>query len=91
MPLVNGTSKKALSENIKIERKAGKPEKQAVAIAFSKRREAGGKDSAVTKASAALTKSLAAGEREAEGQRQAKALLEGKSVSGRDRARLLRR
>ena len=39
MPLINSTSKKALGENIGIERKAGKPEKQAVAIAFSKKRE----------------------------------------------------
>lgn len=37
-----------------------------------------------------LNKALAAGEREAEAQRQAKALLEGKHVSGRDRAKLKR-
>lgn len=36
MPLKNGKSKKVISENIAIERNAGKPEKQAVAIAFSK-------------------------------------------------------
>ena len=35
MPLVKGKSKKAISENIAIERKAGKPEKQAIAIAYS--------------------------------------------------------
>jgi len=39
MPLINSTSKKALGENIAKERHAGKPEKQAVAIAFSKKRE----------------------------------------------------
>jgi hypothetical protein len=40
MPLIKGKSKKALGENIATERRAGKPEKQAVAIAFSERREA---------------------------------------------------
>ena len=39
MPLINSTSKKALGENIAKERHAGKPEKQAVAIAFRKKRE----------------------------------------------------
>lgn len=36
MPLKEGKSKKVISENIAIERHAGKPEKQAVAIAMSK-------------------------------------------------------
>lgn len=36
MPLKEGSSKKAISENIGIERRAGKPEKQAIAIAMSK-------------------------------------------------------
>lgn len=36
MPLRNGKSKKAVSDNIKTEMKAGKPQKQAVAIALSK-------------------------------------------------------
>lgn len=35
MPLEKGKSKKAISENIAIERKHGKPEKQAIAIAMS--------------------------------------------------------
>jgi len=35
MPLKSGKSKKAFSDNIKTEMAAGKPQKQAVAIAYS--------------------------------------------------------
>ena len=41
MPLVKGKSRAAISQNIRTERAAGKPQKQAVAIALSTAR--GGK------------------------------------------------
>lgn len=40
MPLIKSTSKKAMSTNIKKEIAAGKPQKQAVAIAYSVKRKA---------------------------------------------------
>ena len=40
MPLKKSASPKAFKENIKSEVKAGKPVKQAVAIAYSQKREA---------------------------------------------------
>jgi hypothetical protein len=40
MPLKKSASSKAFKENVKTEIKAGKPQKQAVAIAYSIKREA---------------------------------------------------
>jgi len=44
MPLKKSTSRKAFSENVKAEMAAGKPQKQAVAIAYSVKRRAGKRD-----------------------------------------------
>ena len=43
MPLKKSSSKRALKQNIRAEVKAGKPVKQAVAIAYSVKRRAKGK------------------------------------------------
>jgi len=43
MPLIKSKSKKAIGHNIKKEMEAGKPQKQAIAIALSTAREAGAK------------------------------------------------
>ncbi len=40
MPLKKSKSKKAFSENVKTEMKAGKPQRQAVAIAYATKRKA---------------------------------------------------
>lgn len=40
MPLIKSSSKKAFSTNIKKEMQSGKPQKQAVAIAYSVKRKA---------------------------------------------------
>ena len=45
MPLKKSTSKKAFAENVRAEMKAGKPQKQAIAIAYSVKREAAKKKS----------------------------------------------
>lgn len=43
MPLVKSKSRKAVGENIKREESAGRPRKQAIAIALNVQREAGKK------------------------------------------------
>lgn len=40
MPLIRSGSKEAIGENIRTEMAAGKPQKQAIAIAYSVKREA---------------------------------------------------
>lgn len=43
MPLKKSASKKAFASNLKAELKAGKPQKQALAIAYSVQKQAGRK------------------------------------------------
>lgn len=49
MPLKKSASKKAFSANVKTEMASGKPQKQAVAIAYSVQRKSGGKAAAPKK------------------------------------------
>ena len=49
MPLVKSKSKEAFKQNISREVKAGKPVKQAVAIAYSMKRDSQAKKASTTK------------------------------------------
>lgn len=49
MPLKKSTSDKAFTENLKRELGAGKPQKQALAIAYSVKREAAAKKAAASR------------------------------------------
>jgi hypothetical protein len=49
MPLTKSTSKSAFEKNISREVKAGKPVRQAVAIAYNVKRSAQGKKASTTK------------------------------------------
>lgn len=63
MPLIKSKSKEAMSRNIEAEVSAGKPQKQAVAIAYSVKRKAGGSDLAPKKKSSRLYDALSAKKR----------------------------
>ena len=58
MPLVKSASKEAFRKNVKAEMAAGKPQKQAVAIAYSTQRTASG-----TQRTASGTKSAPKGKK----------------------------
>lgn len=49
MPLINSKSKEAFRKNVKAEVASGKPQKQAVAIAYSVQREAAKKPATTSK------------------------------------------
>lgn len=52
MPLKVGRSKKSFSYNVKAEMAADKPQKQAVAIAYSEQRKAGHKSGLINRPAA---------------------------------------
>lgn len=49
MPLKHSTSKQAFSHNIGVEIRAGRPQKEAIAIAFAVKRSAAAKKAAATR------------------------------------------
>lgn len=74
MPLSSGKSAAAFSHNVEVEVAAGKPQKQAVAIAYSKKREA---SDDLAAARAELKAAMTAGRSEVTHQEKAKAALAG--------------
>ncbi len=72
MPLSSGKSAKAFSHNVEVEIAAGKPQKQAVAIAYSTKRAA---SDDLTAAQAELKAAMAAGQKEAAHQKEAESEL----------------
>jgi len=74
MPLSSGKSKAAFSHNVEVEMSAGKPQKQAVAIAYSTQRSA---SDDLTAARAELKEAMASGRKEAEHQKKAEGELAG--------------
>jgi Uncharacterized protein conserved in bacteria (DUF2213) len=80
MPLSSGKSAKAFSHNVEVEMAAGKPQKQAIAIAYSKKR---GASDDLAAARSELKEAMAAGRKETGHQKKA----EGE-LSGRDRKSL---
>lgn len=74
MPLSSGKSAAAFSHNVEVEIAAGKPQKQAVAIAYSKQR---GASDDLAAARAELSAAQAAGKSEAAHQKKAEAELTG--------------
>jgi len=59
MPLIKSTSKRAFGENIKREIAAGKPQRQAVAIAYAEKASAEHKGHKMKKATAPMKKATA--------------------------------
>ena len=59
MPLIKSTSKKAFGKNIGAELKAGRPMKQAVAIAYSEKREAAKRKKSAPREHSAHTSEMA--------------------------------
>lgn len=77
MPLSSGKSSKAFSHNVEVEIAAGKPQRQAVAIAYSKKREA---SDDLTAAQAELKAAMTAGRSEAAHQKKAESELGNDSL-----------
>jgi uncharacterized protein len=87
MPLSSGKSKAAFSHNVEVEMATGKPQPQAVAIAYSKKREA---SDDLAAARAELKEAEVAGRKEAEHQKKAEGELGSDARLAMDRAPTMR-